>query len=132
MAKITIAGDAVVITSAIKLEDLRSIKKYRPASLVLKGGEDGDEPIFAIDVINGCGYINRYGASFGAETRDDEKLATITLVAPHVESDMKEFVVDELGSAIINLNKLEETLPEVMQSIADEKAQVIDAITIAQ
>lgn len=132
MAKIVIAGDAVVVTSAIKLEDLRNIKKYRPTALVLKGGEDGNEPIFAINVTNGNGDINQYGASFGAATRDDEKLATITLVAPGVEGDIKEFVADKLGSALINLNKLEETLPGVIQSIASEKAQIMDNISIAQ
>ena len=41
MAKIVIAGDAVVVTSAMKLEDIKTIEKYRPKELVLKGGEDG-------------------------------------------------------------------------------------------
>ena len=132
MAKIVIAGDAVVITSAMKLEDLRDVKKYRPTALVLKGGEDGNEPIFAINVTNGNGDINQYGASFGAATREEQQLATITLVAPGVEGDIKEFVADKLGSALINLNKLEETLPGVVQSIAAEKAQVMSAISIAQ
>ena len=44
MAKIVIAGDAVVVTSAMKLEDIKTIEKYRPKELVLKGGEDGKEP----------------------------------------------------------------------------------------
>mgnify|MGYP007049942276 CR=1 FL=1 len=30
MAKITIAGDAAVVTSAMKLEDIKTIEKYRP------------------------------------------------------------------------------------------------------
>lgn len=132
MAKIVIAGDAVVVTSAIKLEDLRDIKKHRPSALVLKGGEDGKEPVFAIDVTTGSGNITKYGASFGTATRDDAKLASITLVAPGVEGDIKEFVADELGTALINLNKLEETLPDVIQSIRDEKAQVMDSISVAQ
>lgn len=132
MAKIVIAGDAVVITSAIKLEDLRNVAKYRPEALVLKGGEDGKEQIFRVGVCNGVGDINQYGAAFGNATRDDSKLATITLVAPGVEGDIKEFVADKLGSALINLNKLEETLPGVVQSIAAEKAQVMGAISVAQ
>lgn len=132
MAKIVIAGDAVVITSAMKLEDLRNIKKYRPQALILKGGEDGKEPIFAVEVTTGNGDINQYGAAFGAATRDEAKLATITLVAPGVEGDIKEFVADKLGSALINLNKLEETLPTVVQAIAAEKAQVMGAISVAK
>mgnify|MGYP007102082194 CR=1 FL=1 len=43
MAKITIAGEAVIITSALKLEDIKKVQKYRPKELVLKGGEDGKE-----------------------------------------------------------------------------------------
>lgn len=132
MAKIIIAGDAVVITSAMKLEDLRNIKKYRPDALVLKGGEDGKEPVFAVGVTQGNGDINQYGATFGTATRDDEKLATITMVAPGIDGDIKEFVADKLGSALMSLNKLEETLPGVVQSIAAEKEQVLNAITVAQ
>ena len=41
MAKIVIAGEAVVVTSAVKLEDYRKVAKYRPKALVLLGGEDG-------------------------------------------------------------------------------------------
>lgn len=132
MAKIVIAGDAVVVTSAIKFEELKNVKKYRPDALVLKGGEDGKEPIFAINVTNGTGSINQYGASFGAETRDEEKLATLTLIANGIDGDIKEFVADKLGCALTNLNKLEEILPDVVKEIADEKAKVLSSITIAQ
>lgn len=41
MAKITIAGDAVVITSSLKLDDIKTIAKYRPKALTLMGGDDG-------------------------------------------------------------------------------------------
>lgn len=132
MAKVTIAGDAVVVTSAVKLEDLRNLAKYRPDALILKGGEDGKEPVFAISVVNGSGSINQYGASFGAATRDEAKLATLTMVATGVDADIKEFVADKLGCALTNLNKLEATLPAVVQEIAAEKKAVMDAITVAQ
>lgn len=35
---------------------------------------------------------------------------------------MKDWVADRLGAAIINLNKLEEKLPTVLEEIAAEKA----------
>lgn len=132
MAKITIAGDAAVVTSAMKLEDIKTIEKYRPKELVLKGGEDGKEPIFAVGTTNGAGNINAFGASFGAETRDDEKLACITLFLDGVAGDVKDWVADRLGAAIINLNKLEEKLPAVLDEIAAEKANVLSNITVAQ
>lgn len=132
MAKIVIAGDAVVITSSMKLADIQTIQKYRPKELVLKGGEDGKEPIFAIGVTNGCGSINEVGASFGRASHDDEKFATITMVTEGVAGDVKEWVADRIGGAIINLNKLEEKLPAVLAQIEGQKAEVMSNITVAQ
>lgn len=132
MAKIVVAGDTAVITSAMRLEDLRTIEKYRPKELVLKGGEDGKEPIFGIGTTQGVGNINAVGASFGAETRDDEKLACITMIIDGVTGDVKDWIADRLGAAIINLNKLEAKLPAVLEEIAAEKSAVMGNITIAQ
>ena len=124
MAKIVIAGDAVVVTSAMKLEDIKTIEKYRP--------KDGKEPIFGVGTTHGAGNINAVGASFGSETRDDDKLACITLFLDGVTGDVKDWVADRLGAAIINLNKLEEKLPAVLEEIAAEKATVMSNITVAQ
>ncbi len=132
MSKVVIAGDAVVVTSALKLEDIRTIEKYRPKELVLKGGEDGKEPIFALGTTAGAGSINEVGASFGRESHDDEKLATITMCTTGVTGDVKEWVADRLGGAIMNLNKLEEKLPAVLAEIAAEKEAVLSNITVAQ
>jgi hypothetical protein len=133
MAKIVIAGDAIVVTSALKLEDIRTIEKYRHKELVLKGGDDGKEPVFAIGATEGTGNINAVGASFGRESHDAEKLATITMCAGSAATgDIKEWVADRIGAAIINLNKLEEKLPAVLDEIAAEKAAVLSNITVAQ
>lgn len=132
MSKITIAGDAVVITSSLKLEDLKTIEKYRPKALVLMGGEDGKEPVFAVGTAEGTGNINEYGASFGRESHDGDKLATITMCLGTDVSDVREWVADKIGGSIISLNKLEEQLPAVLAEIAEEKARVMESITVAQ
>lgn len=132
MAKITIAGDAVVITSAMKLEDLTTIGKYRPNALVLKGGEDGKEEIFRIGVGKGCGEINKYGATFSSESHDDAKLATITMTARVTGDDIREVIADEIGSAVTNLTTLEATLPAVLEAIKAERKAIIDSINVAQ
>ncbi len=131
MAKITIAGDAVVVTSSLSLEDIKKIGKYRPRALNLMGGENNKDVIFAIGATKGTGNINQYGASFAGETHDDAKLATITLVAEGVTGDVKEWAAERIGAAIINLNKLEATLPAVLAEINDEKATVLGNITVA-
>lgn len=132
MAKITIAGEAVVITSAMKLEDIKNVKKYRPDALVLKGGEDGKEPIFRLGVCSGAGNISKYGAEFGSETHDDEKKAVMTLICDCHDGDIKEVVADTIGAYVLNLNKLEATLPGVLEEIAAEKEQILSNISVAQ
>ena len=133
MAKVIIAGDAVVVKSTIKYEDLKAVKKYRPEALTLRGGEDGKEPIFSLFVKDsGAGSINANGAVFCAATRDDEKLATFTMVVNGDDDfDVKEYIASELGGALTNLKKIEETLPAVIAEIAAEKAAVLKDISEA-
>ena len=131
MARITVAGESVVVTSAITLENYRMIAKYRPAKLVLKGGDDGKEPIFAVGVAtNSRGSINKMGAEFGSEAHDGTGRATITFDLPQTDGDVKEAVAEKVGAAIIYLNKLEETLPDVVNEIVAEKAAVLENISV--
>lgn len=130
MAKITIAGDAVVVTSSLKLEDIKKLEKYRPNSLVLKGGEDGKEPIFVMGS-GSKGSINAYGAEFNSVTHDDERLATITMALPCGAEDVKKAVAEVIGAAILNLNKLEQQLPDVLAEIDAETAAILENITVA-
>lgn len=134
MAKIVIAGEAVVVTSSIKLEDYRKIAKYRPKALTLTGGEDGKEPIFRVGVTNGSnGTIGKYGAEFANATHDEQKLASITLVYTGAAGEsIKETVADEIGPAVMLLNRLEDTLPNVLEEIDAEKARILENITVAQ
>lgn len=132
MAKITIAGEAVVVTSTMKLEDIKTIKKYRPEALTLMGGEDGKEPIFKIGIGSGTGNINKYGAEFGSETHDAEKKATITLICEAGDGDIKEIIADTVGTYVLKLNKLEETLPAVLTEISTEKEKIMSNISVAQ
>ena len=133
MAKVTIAGDAVVVTSSMKMADLETIAKYRPNELILKGGEDGKEPVFAIGVTSGTGNISEIGASFGRASHDENKFATITMcTGGDVVGDIKEWVADLIGGAIIKLNKLEAKLPAVLTEITKDKAAVMENIAVAQ
>lgn len=134
MAKITIAGDAVVVTSAVKLEDYKKVAKYRPDALTLMGGEDGKEPVFRVAILpGGSGSIGKYGAEFASATHDEEKLASITMGFVGVDGrDIKETVADEIGAAVMSLNKLEDTIPGVLAEIDAEKAAIMENITVAQ
>ena len=133
MAKVTIAGRALVITSSLKLTDLETVRKYQPKALILMGGEDGKEPVFAVAAVRGsAGKIGNIGVEFGEETRDEAKLATMTLMVPGDVEDMKEYVADKYGAALMNLAKLETVLPAVVETISAEKQSIMDSISVAQ
>lgn len=132
MAKVTIVGNAAVFTSGMKLEELATIKKYRPKALCLMGGENNKEVVFVVDVgASGNGGLNNVGACFCAATHDDEQLACITTTMDGIHGDIKEYVADKYGEALIHLNELEAKLPGVLAEIAEQKAGIMANITVA-
>ena len=133
MAKITVAGQAVVVTSEMKLDDLRTIKKYRPRALTLYEGEgDEKEPVFAIGVTDGVGGFNSVGIEFGSESRDEAKKAQMTFLIPEEVKDVKAYVSDHFGASLLKLNRLEATLSGTLAEIAREKAAIEENITVIQ
>ncbi len=130
MAKIVIVGDAVVVKSNLNLEDIKTVAKYRPNELILKGGEDGKEPIFGLGATTGTGSINSVGASFGRADADGKAIVTMVMEGVPTEK-AKDWVADTLGGAIINLNALEAKLPAVLEAIAEERSAVMENISVA-
>lgn len=129
MPKTVAIGNAVVVTSSLKLDDLKTVKEYRPEALTLYGGEDGKEALFTISTEGSAG-INKYGATFKDESRDGEGLATITIALTYDGEDLKGYLADKFGGALMNIAKLEEQLPAVIEEIAAAKQAVMDQITV--
>lgn len=129
MAKLNVLGEAVVITSALKLKEIELVKKFRPDALTLKGGEDGKEPIFKIDVGKNAD-VNKYGAVFTGATRDEDGFATLTMGLKCECENLKEELADKFGGALINIEALEALLPEVIQEIEVEREVVMDHIEV--
>lgn len=129
MAKVQVVGNAVVITSGIKMKDIESLAKYNPDALILKGGEDGKEPVFAVAAGN-AGGINCVGVTFNGETRDEQKLATLTMTINYTGDNVKEFIADKLGGALIKLNELEAQLPAAIEALNAQHAEVLANIDV--
>lgn len=132
MAKITIAGKAVVITSSMTKKALETIQKYRPGALKLMGGENNKETLFTICVGNesGSGSVCPNGAYFTDVTHDEAKNACVTMCLERVDGDIKEIVADMFGKALTHLNALEATLPGVLEEVTAEKAAVMANISV--
>ncbi len=137
MAKIIIAGDAVVVKSSLKFEELKRIAKYSPESLVLKGGEDNKEDVFRIGVTEGEGRIGTYAAEFNSSSRgedglaDEDGFATLTMkFAVSPDENIKEVIADKLGTPMIYLARLEDKLPHVLERLNRERENLINGMTV--
>lgn len=117
MSQIAIAGNQVVITSSVTLENLRLAEKLRPDALVLKD-EDGNET-FRVSV--GSNSIGPKGISYSSTTRDERGLATVSAVIPEDVENAKDYIVDTYGLAIERLGKVEAALPDVINEIVNAR-----------
>lgn len=127
MSKIIVAGDAVVIVSSTKLEDLKKIQAARPDALVLKD-KDGNQE-FAVST--GCkGEAGKFGVIFNAESNDGSGLACVTVKAPHTDGDLKEAITDEFGAALTQLAQVEAGIPDVLKEIDKAREEIKAQITI--
>lgn len=129
MAKILIAGDAMVIESAHTLETLKTLEKHRPKALCLYS-EDGKEVVFKVGTTAGEGNINGYGASFGSVSKNGEKKAIITMRIPADTAYAAAYAEDVIGNAIIKLNKVEAQFEDALEGVEAEKAEVRENITV--
>ena len=128
MSKVTIAGNSFVITSAVSMADLETVKKYRPSALAIIE-PDTKEELFKIGT--GGNGLSDYGISFGGVSNDEEKLATATLFIPSDVEDAKEYVMDKAGLAIANLNKIEDAISDALEEIKAERDLIAENIKVS-
>lgn len=130
--KTTITGTACVITSALKLEDLKLLAKYNPSALTLyEKDEDGNkEPFFSVFVKPGCpGSINENGAVFGKASPEGFAQITMIVDAP-ADADLKEVVAEKCGKGLLKMAKFEEAIPAAVEALKAEKASILDSIEV--
>lgn len=132
MAKITIAGDSIVITSSKTLEVIKDLEKYRPKALRLyECDEDGNKSEVFRVASGSTGVINGNGAVFASVTHDDQKLASITMPIPAGTANAVDYAAEKIGKAITMLNQVEAQFEDAVNAVAAEKAAVRECITVA-
>lgn len=132
MAKITIVGDAIIVTSSKSLAALKTLEEYRPKALrLVETDENGKkEEIFRVETAAANGTINQYGATFASETHDAEKKATITIPLPAGVEDVKDYATKLVGKAVVRLNKIEAGIDAALAEVEAEKAEMLANITV--
>ena len=128
MAKVTIAGNSYVLTSAFTKADLEKVKKYRPSALIITDPKT-EEPLFKADI--GSSSVSDHGVCFGGVSNDAAKLATATLSIPSDVEDAKAYVLDVVGLALVHLKNVEAEVDKVLEEIRAGLSAIEDDITVS-
>lgn len=140
MAKVTITGDAMVITAEFTTKELKLVEKRRPEVLTLYDMDHttgAKSPIFKVGTSKGRDVIcsvGNYGITFPSLTRDDDAKASITVllnsdVTP-IEGDIREYVADVYGTAITNLGDIETLVANAVEGIKADTKELLESITL--
>ena len=131
-ATVSAVGDSLVFTSAMKLEDLKLIEKYRPEALTVYEEKD-DKKVKVFKAMTGDeagGELTAYGVVFSANA-SPEGYARVTMFHDLPTDKLEDAIVDEFGPALLRLNALEAQLTGKVDEIKEEHARIKETITVA-
>jgi len=127
MADVKIAGNTIIFTSTVTLEQIRRIEKHRPEALEIRNAND--EIIFRVGT--GSNALNNHGASFNAATLDDRGLAYISLQIPSGVTDAKRYFAETFGQPHLHLKAIEQKMPDVLTEVESEINEIMNDVTMA-
>lgn len=132
MSKIIVVGESVVITSDVKMEDIKLIQANNAkAANLYETNEDGKKTcIFTVGATEGRGNVSENGIVFNGVSNSGDGKACITVAVPAGEGPIKDRVAAAYGKAVMRLNELEPKLAPVVEAIKAEKAKMLEGIQI--
>lgn len=124
MANIKVIGDAMIVTSAIKMEDIKLLQRLDPDSLVAR--DKDDEPVYAVFTGN-SGFMENTGIRFTGTDRNG--FATTTILLPSAtQNQREEFIKENYAMAITALQAMEELLIEYLISFKTKYNEAMQAV----
>jgi hypothetical protein len=125
---IRIVGKTLAMTLPITLVELKQIERLRPESLQIKDKDGG----LKFKVASGTnGSISTFGITFNDFTRDERKLAFMSVDLKGDFEDARKHVADEYGVAIIGLKNVIAHLGKAAESIEVEMEEILGYIKFA-
>ncbi len=131
--QIQIVANTFVVTSAIKVEDIKLLQKYNPNGLAITTKEgDIERDVFRIAYEEGKDTVSGFGMVFGGTSRGTEGFATFTGTLETGLSDdkAKDYVAEKLGGVIGYVKTLETSVPRAAKAIRDAKADLVSKISV--
>lgn len=123
MSKVKIVGNAAVITSDLKIEEIERVKKYTKNGLKLKD-EKGNEIFFIDTTKNGVSSITNHGVVFAEQSAEGYAQATLLIAEDVKAEDRLDVILDNFAIALGNLKALE----TYIRSAAIEVNETIEGI----
>lgn len=117
-ATIRIVGNALVLTSKLKLDEIKTIEKYIPKALTIQECT-GDEEFEIFRLASGkVENISKYGIIFNNTNKDG--FAQITTLIPTEVENKLEYTKDKLFPIIHKLRFVETNVEEVLKQLNKE------------
>jgi|GEM_PF-5293190 len=118
---ICIVGKTFAITLPITMKALKQIERYRPEALQLKDS-DGGLKFRVASGINGS--ITDFGVTFNDFTRDERKLAFMSVELNGDMENAREYIAAEYVGALLNLKNIISSFGMVADEIEDVMEEV--------
>jgi len=128
MSKIKTLGDAMVLTSTVKLEDIMQLAKYNPKALVIVEPKTEDE-IFRITPSFKPSF-GKAGAAFNTANADGFAEMTILLPAGLSNEEKLTWIKECYGVGLLELNKIETTIASAVAELNGKFDTMTESITI--
>lgn len=130
MTKVKVLGDAMVVTSGLRAEDIKKISKQQPASLKLYDEETKDE-VFAIGFAE-TASVTEHGVCFDGTNAEGNAIATIKLPAGMDAEKKTKYITEKYGTVLGNLNFAEERISLKIEEFNTNMAEVANNIEIVE
>lgn len=124
MANIKVIGDAMIVTSAIKMEDIKLLQRLDADGLIAR--DKDDEPVYAV-FTGDLGFMEDTGIRFTGA--DSNGFATVTILLPPAsQTEREEFIKEKYAMAITALQTMEELLAEYLIDFKTKYNEAMQAV----
>jgi len=131
MAQLKVLGTAAVITSSVKLAQLKQLEKFKPNALKLvEETKPGAATTKFIVKTGDMSSVNQYGIVFSNESVNGFATATIGIPSYIKPEDKADYATDTFGYAMLNLNELEAQIVEATDELAADFNAMSNSITV--
>ncbi len=130
--KINTIGNSLVVTTEVTMEDLKKLQACKSEALSLFQEVDGKKQERFRVAPGKTGSLTTFGATFSGDTNTEPKVAmlTVDLSAKPADKDVKQYVAEKYGTAILNLRKVEEQFKPALKQITEDQAYLASLINV--